>query len=69
MIEDEKIEVLIDILYEEKEKEIKETLKELEKPKENNCPVCINGWKGYSGNYDELCNKHYLEIEPTGDKK
>jgi len=34
----------------------------------NTCPVCNEGWKGYGGNYDELCNKHYLEIEPTGEK-
>jgi len=29
------------------------------------CPVCINGWNGYGGDYDSLCDKHYLEIEPN----
>lgn len=34
-------------------------------PKENGCPVCKYGWKSYHGDYDKLCDKHYLEIEPT----
>lgn len=37
----------------------------LEDEKVSKCSVCGFGWKSYKGNYDELCNKHYLEIEPT----
>jgi hypothetical protein len=33
------------------------------------CPVCENGWSSYGGDYDSLCDKHYLEIEPTGDEE
>lgn len=29
------------------------------------CSVCGSSWKSYDGDYDLLCNKHYLEIEPT----
>ena len=32
---------------------------------DNECPVCKYGWEGYRGNYDELCDKHYLEAEPS----
>ncbi len=38
----------------------------LENEEISKCPVCEVGWKGYGGNYDELCNEHYTEIEPTG---
>ena len=34
-------------------------------PKKQGCIVCKHGWKAYRGNYDELCDKHYLRIEPT----
>jgi len=39
----------------------------MEKNKDK-CPVCESGWDVYGGNYDSLCDKHYLEIEPTGEK-
>ena len=39
-----------------------------EKIDESECPVCRDGWNNYKGNYDDLCNKHYLEIEPTSNK-
>jgi len=39
---------------------------------EDKCIVCEEDWKSYSGDYDSLCDEHYLEIEPTkrksGDK-
>ena len=28
------------------------------------CQVCVDGWETYKGNYDDLCDKHYLESEP-----
>ncbi len=37
----------------------------LEDKKILECPICNKNWGEYSGNYDELCDKHYLEIEPT----
>jgi len=40
----------------------------LEDKKISKCLVCESGWGSYNGNYDELCDKHYLEVEPTGEK-
>jgi hypothetical protein len=47
-----------------KVKEVEEKIKKIVIG-DTGCPVCKYGWKGYRGNYDELCDKHYLQIEPT----
>ena len=47
--------------------EMNDRLKELheEKKDRESCVVCQEGsWDNYSGDYDSLCSKHYLEIEP-----
>ena len=33
------------------------------------CVVCESGWKAYTGNYDELCDDHYLEAEEQSDEE
>jgi hypothetical protein len=42
-----------------------------DKTKKTECIVCKEGWGSYKGNYDALCNKHYLIAEGTyeGDEK
>lgn len=43
---------------------IKQPKKKIKTYKEE-CSVCKGGWKAYTGDYDILCDKHYLEAEPT----
>jgi len=45
--------------------EILDALEDKDEGVPKKCSVCGGGWDNYSGGYDGLCNKHYLEIEPT----